>query len=84
MTTRALCAEPGADPGLWFSGPEATGHAKAICARCPAAQDCLALALNWHPVEGVWGGTTIGERARILAERATPTWHLPVAAGSRP
>lgn len=83
MKHRPLCAEPGADPALWFSGPEATGLAKAICSSCPAADECLELALGWHPVEGVWGGTTIGERSRILADRATSDWRLPAAVGSR-
>lgn len=64
-----LCAEPGTDPGLWFSGPEDARAAKAICARCPAADECLAQALAWHPVAGIWGGTTIGQRRRLLADR---------------
>ena len=84
MKDRALCAEPGTDPGLWFSGPEATGHAKAICSSCPVVDECLELALGWHPVEGVWGGTTIGERNRIHVDRATRDWRLPATVGSRP
>ena len=83
MKNRPLCAEPDADPALWFSGPEATGRAKTICAACPAVGECLDLALGWHPVEGVWGATTIGERARILDQRAAALGRLPASAGAR-
>ena len=83
MKNRPLCAEPDADPALWFSGPEATRRAKAICGACPALRECLDLALGWHPVEGIWGGTTIGERVRILDERTSTPWHIPATVGAR-
>lgn len=70
MKHRALCASPDIDPSLWFAGPEAACHAKAICTACPAKGECLELALAWHPVEGIWGGTTIGERTRALEEQS--------------
>jgi WhiB family redox-sensing transcriptional regulator len=83
VKNRPLCASPHVDPGLWFAGPEATGRAKAICAACPAISECLDLALGWHPVEGIWGGTTIGERVRIIDDRASARWSLPAAVGAR-
>ena len=83
MKNRALCASPDVDPGLWFAGPEATGQAKAICAACPAINECLDLALAWHPVEGIWGGTSIGERARIIDDRTPARWPIPATVGAR-
>lgn len=84
MKHRPLCAEPSADPSLWFAGPEAAGHAKAICSQCPAADECLEQALAWHPMEGIWGGTTIGDRRRIRKQRAARASGALVAAGARP
>jgi WhiB family redox-sensing transcriptional regulator len=57
----ALCAET--DPDEWF--PEKGGspkRAKAICARCAVAIDCLAFALDHDERFGVWGGLTRRER----------------------
>lgn len=36
--------------------------AKAICAGCPVADDCLRYALETRAAHGVWGGTTPDER----------------------
>ncbi len=51
----ALCAE--VDPELWFPprGGKAAA-AKRICARCPVAAPCLALALATGPEFGIWAG----------------------------
>lgn len=51
-----------ADPDWWFpERGQTTRRAKAICARCPVTEPCLAWALeNGEP--GVWGGTSEGER----------------------
>ncbi|MEU6422487.1 WhiB family transcriptional regulator [Streptomyces spiralis] len=65
---RALCQ--GEDPDLFFpignvnSGPVAiqTDEAKSVCRRCPVTEQCLAWAMDADPVEGIWGGTTEGER----------------------
>ncbi|MFK0120833.1 WhiB family transcriptional regulator [Streptomyces sp. NPDC090994] len=64
------------DPDLFFpigsadSGLSAvqTDEAKAVCRRCPVAERCLAWAVEAGPVEGIWGGTTEGER-RALRRR---------------
>lgn len=55
------------DLDLWFP---ATGEshkaaeAKAICATCPVAVDCLAEAKAAHIRCGIWGGKTLDERQR--------------------
>ena len=70
---RAVCA--GENPEIWFppsytspSGMEDVALARAICAECPVAADCLADALTHeragsiHYRAGIWGGLTPGER----------------------
>ncbi len=72
---RGLCLTE--DPDLFFpigglsSGPAAiqTDEAKAVCRHCPVTRQCLAWAVDAGPVEGIWGGTTVGER-RALRRRA--------------
>jgi hypothetical protein len=62
------------DPELFFPlGTE--GHwalqieqAKAVCARCPVTQDCLANALQ-HPSEGIFGGLTQPERHNLRRQQ---------------
>jgi WhiB family transcriptional regulator, redox-sensing transcriptional regulator len=59
----AVCAE--VDPELWF--PETGSNprtAKRLCEDCPARQACLQYALE-HPVDGVWGGTSVADRKRL-------------------
>jgi WhiB family redox-sensing transcriptional regulator len=65
------------DPELFFTQPTDAGHgkegdrriekAKAICAGCPLRDPCLSYAITWA-VEGVWGGTTLAERAKFRAD----------------
>jgi WhiB family redox-sensing transcriptional regulator len=60
----ALCAQ--SDPDAFF--PEkggSTREAKAICARCPAKDDCLQFALDNDERFGVWGGLSERERRRL-------------------
>lgn len=70
-TEQASCRGPGVDPELFFPVSEsglAVGQvaaAKAICAQCPVAGDCLTWALRAGEPTGIWGGTTPGER-RLL------------------
>ncbi|MDX3384636.1 WhiB family transcriptional regulator [Streptomyces niveiscabiei] len=63
----------GMDPELFFpigSGGVAAvaqvAEAKEVCAHCPVAGRCLAWALDAGPVDGIWGGTTEGERRALL------------------
>jgi WhiB family redox-sensing transcriptional regulator len=44
---------------------EAALPAKAICATCPVADDCLQYALATNQAEGVWGGLDASERRRM-------------------
>uniref|UniRef100_UPI003F499F2A WhiB family transcriptional regulator n=1 Tax=Amycolatopsis sp. CA-096443 TaxID=3239919 RepID=UPI003F499F2A len=59
------------DPELFFpvgtSGPalRQTAEAKAVCHRCPVAEDCLEQALAGRHDAGVWGGTSEEERRRF-------------------
>jgi WhiB family redox-sensing transcriptional regulator len=60
-----------ADPELFFPisslglALEQVTRAKAICSRCGIQQACLGYALDAGPVQGIWGGTTEGERQRL-------------------
>ena len=49
------------------------GPAKAICARCPVSDLCLAVALRNGERHGVWGGKTERERARLRRSLRTAT-----------
>lgn len=65
---QALCAQ--VDPELWF--PEkgaATADAKGVCARCPVTADCLEYAVTSIPTEGIWGGVTYRQLAKIRRDR---------------
>lgn len=63
----ALCAEIAGD--FWFPEPlEGWREAVAMCGACPARVACLAWAIEHQPL-GIWGGTTPGERRRILRQR---------------
>lgn len=67
------------DPDLFFPVGSSTSalvllqteEAKAVCRRCPVMSRCLAWAVKVGPVEGIWGGTTEGER-RVMRRRAAP------------
>lgn len=66
--TQARCL--GEDPELFFEhGREE--EAKTFCAECPVREPCLAYALRNRQDEGVWGGLTEQERARLRLQ-ATP------------
>ena len=45
------------------------GDAKAICATCPVAEQCLEYAIETHQSDGVWGGLTAVERHRLVRRR---------------
>ena len=40
-------------------------QAKAVCAGCPVAAECLTWAIETHQPEGIWGGHTPKERRGI-------------------
>lgn len=71
---RAACR--GQDPELFFpvgnSGPALLqiAEAKAVCGRCPVADECLSWALTSGQDYGVWGAMSEDER-RALSRRRT-------------
>lgn len=66
---RAACR--GADPALFFPGPDDDETiALGICARCPVRQPCLEYALEARERFGIWGGTTERQRRRLIRRSA--------------
>jgi WhiB family transcriptional regulator, redox-sensing transcriptional regulator len=80
---RWLSACRGEDPEIFFPAPRnmttflQLARAKAVCARCPVAAECLGYALATGQEYGVWGGTSEEER-RAMRRR------LPVGAPPLP
>ncbi|MBA4860998.1 WhiB family transcriptional regulator [Streptomyces sp. PSKA54] len=74
---RAECLR--VDPDLFFpisnSGPtlRQIDEAKAVCRRCPVVERCLDWAVRTGQAEGIWGGTTDGERRAARGCRTLPT-----------
>jgi WhiB family redox-sensing transcriptional regulator len=73
----AACRD--ADPELFFpvgtAGPalRQIREARRICRDCPAQAPCLAWALHHGVTDGVWGGTTEGQRRALRSlARARP------------
>jgi WhiB family transcriptional regulator, redox-sensing transcriptional regulator len=77
------------DPELFFpiasegSAPEQINAAKQICLCCAVRRECLAFGLTTRP-DGIWGGTTKGERTAIRRRPArlaalTTGWPVPQA-----
>lgn len=67
---RAACA--GTDPRRFFD-EDHEDWAKAVCARCPVQEACLAHALLYREQGGVWGGLNEQERInRARSATATP------------
>jgi len=68
----ALCAEPDYNSKDWFpSGAgalKAGQRAVAVCGRCSVQRECLHYAMTLN-LEGVWGGTTLEERRRLLRQK---------------
>lgn len=61
------------DSDVFFATDDAgVDVAKAVCARCPVVDECLAWALAHGEDQGVWGGTSERERRLLLAERGRP------------
>jgi WhiB family transcriptional regulator, redox-sensing transcriptional regulator len=60
----------GTDTAVFFPVSETfAGEAKAICAACPVAEQCLEYAIETHQPDGVWGGLTAVERHRLVRRR---------------
>lgn len=55
----------GADPEIFFPGKgdyEGEMLARAVCAECVVVNECLDLAIQNHPVLGIWGNTSMRQR----------------------
>jgi WhiB family redox-sensing transcriptional regulator len=68
-----LAACRGMATGMFFPeparpDPAVVAEAKAVCARCPVRDRCLAVGLREE--HGIWGGLTVRERR--AARRAQP------------
>ena len=85
---RALCRDD--EPELFYplgegdAFAEQIAMAKEICEACPVRAECLDEALSLRELDGIWGGTTGGERRELLRERLVAQRLLPqVTAGAR-
>lgn len=61
----AACADPDVDPAWFFPTdiePEKAAKAKAVCAGCSVASDCLTYSIPNEDF-GIWGG--LGQRQRL-------------------
>ena len=72
LSGTAACTELGDPEAFYPSGytPDAVKAAKDICNRCVLKAKCLTYALEAPEKDGIWGGTTPGERERILRRQS--------------
>ena len=71
MHWRAFAACEGMDPDLFFPVTEDEEAApKAVCQRCPVAEECLAYAMTKGEKWGIWGGLTPKERSQLRRQQA--------------
>lgn len=61
LAARGACAQPGANPDLWFT-PGREKRAAEACGACPVISLCAEWAAAWRPAYGVWAGLTPGQR----------------------
>lgn len=63
----AACIDAPADVTFFPDKEDLTGivKAKAICATCPVADECLTWAIETNQSEGIWGGHTAKERRKL-------------------
>lgn len=69
--SQGACGTGKWDPELWFplsyGGPQSE-PAKAICDNCPIKWRCLQGALDAGTRDGIWGGMTPDERAKLTPQ----------------
>jgi WhiB family redox-sensing transcriptional regulator len=66
---RAECAPRAGQVDFFPGRGESTRDAKAVCAVCPVARDCLEFALRLKVAYGVWGGLSERERRNLRRDR---------------
>lgn len=65
------CRRADVDRSIFYPGLNgAVLPAKRVCSRCPVRAACLDYAITNGEDEGIWGGTTPRERARLIARSA--------------
>jgi WhiB family redox-sensing transcriptional regulator len=75
------------DPELFFPiaadgpSPEKIKAAKRVCHCCAVSAACLSFGLK-TPQDGIWGGTTRGERSAMRKRRARVAAHMSRMAGA--
>ena len=75
-TLSAVCAQ--IDPEIFFPLPGSNGAlAKRICGTCPVRSECLDAALEVREEFGVWGGTNVTDRLRMLQDIHGPDFRWP-------
>ena len=65
----ALCVDD--VDGIFFPDDGDVGaisRAKAVCAACPVAVECLTYAVETKQSDGIWGGTTPRERRKLVRQ----------------
>ena len=60
----AACTDR-ADVDFFAVADAAVARAKAVCAGCSVAVDCLEFAVETNQPDGIWGGMTVNERRRV-------------------
>lgn len=63
----AACAQT--DPELFFPSKgevPVADQARAVCAGCPVADQCLTFALRTEQRHGIWGGLTTRQRGELV------------------
>jgi hypothetical protein len=72
---QALCVDWRDD--TFFTDGEIGSHGKSalaieVCKRpCPILEECLVYAIQNHPIDGIWGATTLTQRKELLKQRRT-------------
>lgn len=80
---KALANCRGVDPKVFFpSDGWGVERAQAVCQDCSVRTECLEYALENHERYGVWGGTSEGERRRIIKQRVLAAKDDQQAAGA--
>ena len=70
--------EPEDADKMFFPERGGKGNAgRALCRRCPVAEQCLELALTEGEAFGIWGGTSERERRVLRREREAPRKRRP-------
>ena len=65
-----LCSQVDITSDMWFPDKgERANRAKETCTRCPVLEACLEYSLPLTELEGVWGGLSERERAKLRTQR---------------